>query len=92
MGKDVATALGYAKSENALATHVDNEDKADTLIQGDSQRRRMTIINESGLYSLVLSSRNLTARCQTLNVNVSCDVVTCDVFRQNEFNKSQYII
>ena len=57
VGKDVAKALGYSKSENALATHVEKEDKADTLIQGDSQKRRMTIINESGLYSLILSSK-----------------------------------
>ena len=34
VGKDVAIALGYAKSRNALATHVDKEDKKDALIQG----------------------------------------------------------
>ena len=34
VGKDVATALGYAKSRNALAAHVDKEDKKDALIQG----------------------------------------------------------
>ena len=62
VGKDVAEALGYSKSENALATHVDKEDKAETLIQGDSQRRRMTVINESGLYSLILSSKQEQAR------------------------------
>ena len=34
VGKDVATALGYSKPENAIATHVDSEDKTTTLIQG----------------------------------------------------------
>jgi prophage antirepressor-like protein len=34
LGKDVATALGYAKSRNALTAHVDDEDKKDALIQG----------------------------------------------------------
>ncbi len=34
MGKDVAVALGYAKSRNALAVHVDEDDKKDALIQG----------------------------------------------------------
>ena len=58
VGKDVATALGYAKSRNALAAHVDKEDKKDALIQGPlGGTQKMTIINESGLYSLVLSSK-----------------------------------
>ena len=64
VGKDVAEALGYAKPENALAAHVDNEDKTTTLIQGDGSnyKSKTTIINESGLYSLVLSSKLPTAR------------------------------
>ena len=58
VGKDVAIALGYAKSRNALATHVDKEDKKDALIQGPlGGGQKMTIINESGLYSLILSSK-----------------------------------
>ena len=57
VGKDVAKALGYAKSRNALATHVDKEDKKDALIQGPlGGTQQMTNINESGLYALVLSS------------------------------------
>lgn len=35
VGKDVAVALGYAKPENAISAHVDQEDKTTTLIQGD---------------------------------------------------------
>ena len=58
VGKDVATALGYTKSRNALAAHVDAEDKKDALIQGPlGGTQKMTIINESGLYSLILSSK-----------------------------------
>ena len=58
VGKDVAMALGYAKSRNALAAHVDDEDKKDALIQGPlGGTQKMTIINDSGLYSLILSSK-----------------------------------
>ena len=58
VGKDVATALGYEKSRNALAAHVDSEDKKDALIQGPlGGPQKMTIINESGLYSLIFSSK-----------------------------------
>ena len=64
VGKDVATALGYKKPENALAVHVDEEDKTTTLIQGtgSNYKTRVTVINESGLYSLVLSSKLPQAR------------------------------
>ena len=51
--------LGYAKPENAIATHVDDEDKTSTLIQGSGSnyKSKTIIINESGLYSLILSSK-----------------------------------
>ena len=59
VGKDVACALGYTKTENAVKAHVDDEDKTLTLIQGGCSvgRQNTTIINESGLYSLILSSK-----------------------------------
>ena len=59
VGKDVATALGYAKPENAISTHVDTEDKTTTLIQGtgSNYKSKVVIINESGLYALILSSK-----------------------------------
>jgi len=58
VGKDVAEVLGYAKSRNALSTHVDEEDKKDAPIQGyPGGTQNMTVINESGLYSLVLKSK-----------------------------------
>ena len=64
VGKDIATALGYAKPENAISTHIDEEDKTTTLIQGNGSnyKSKTTIINESGLYSLVLSSKLPSAK------------------------------
>lgn len=66
VGKDVAKALGYSNLSDALRTHVDNDDK--TIIQKsenttlDIPNRGLTIINESGLYSLILSSKLSTAK------------------------------
>ena len=62
VGKDVAAALGYSNQRDALSRHVDGEDKGvvkhDTL--GGAQD--LAVINESGLYSLVLSSKLPTAK------------------------------
>lgn len=61
MGKDVAEALGYANTRQAIVTNVNEEDK--DVIQKSSQltleipNRGLTIINESGLYSLILGSK-----------------------------------
>ena len=59
VGKDVATALGYAKPENAIITHVSNEDKTSSLIQGSGSnyKSKTIIINEFGTYDLVFSSK-----------------------------------
>ena len=57
VGKDVAEALGYKNTRDALSKHIDIEDKTDVAIYDGSQNRNMTIINESGLYSLILSSK-----------------------------------
>ncbi len=64
VGKDVAEALGYKKPENAIANHVSDEDKTSTLIQGSGSnyKSKATIINESGLYSLILSSKLPSAK------------------------------
>lgn len=64
VGKDVATALGYAKTENAIARHVDKEDKTLTPLQGGCSTgvQNTTIINESGLYSLIFSSKLPSAK------------------------------
>lgn len=59
VAKDVAIILGYKKPENAIMNHVDCEDKTTTLIQGSGSnyKSKTLIINESGLYSLILSSK-----------------------------------
>lgn len=66
VGKDVAEALGYSNTKKAILDHVDADDK--TLIQRSQNvtfeipNRGMTIINESGLYSLILSSKLESAK------------------------------
>lgn len=63
VGKDVATILGYAKPLNALATHVDEDDSLKQGLTDSMGRMQETIlINESGLYSLILSSKLPTAK------------------------------
>lgn len=57
VGKDVASALGYTNPRKALADHVDDEDKGVTKWDTLGGVQEMTVINESGLYSLVLSSK-----------------------------------
>lgn len=57
VGKDVADILGYSNSRDALSKHVDNDDKLTSQIATAGQNRNQTIINESGLYSLILSSK-----------------------------------
>lgn len=62
VGKDVATILGYSDTNQAIRNHVDDEDKLTRKFNGSGQNRSMTIINESGLYSLILSSKMPNAR------------------------------
>lgn len=62
VGKDVAAALGYSDAFGALKKHVDTEDKLVCQIDSAGQRRGATIINESGLYSLILSSKLPSAK------------------------------
>jgi prophage antirepressor-like protein len=62
VGKDVAEILGYSNTRDALSKHVDDEDKADVAIHDGRQNRNMTVINESGLYSLILSSKLPSAK------------------------------
>lgn len=58
VGKDVANILGYKKARNAIASHVDFDDKKDAPIQGPlGGMQNVTVINESGLYSLIMSSK-----------------------------------
>lgn len=63
VGKDIATALGYAKARNAISTHVSDEDKKVAPIQGNlGGIQNMTIINESGLYALIFGSKLESAK------------------------------
>ena len=59
VGKDVAEALGYSNPSNALQVHVDKEDRTTYLnqVSGSNYKSKTIIINESGLYSLVLASK-----------------------------------
>lgn len=57
VGKDVAEALGYARTADAVKAHIDADDKGVCVLPTPGGRQETTIINESGLYSLVLSSK-----------------------------------
>lgn len=58
VGKDVADVLGYSNTRDALNRHIDSEDKSSVEIHdGTSGNPMQTIINESGLYSLILKSK-----------------------------------
>ena len=57
VGKDIAEILGYSNTRDALARHVDDEDKNTVVIPDGIGNPNKTVINESGLYSLILSSK-----------------------------------
>lgn len=62
VGKDVAEVLGYKNTKDALIRHVDDDDKRGSQITTPSGRQTMIVISESGLYSLILSSKLPTAK------------------------------
>ena len=66
VGKDVATALGYSNASKAVMVHVDDDDKHKEMLKADSQNGNVvtqtTFINESGVYSLILSSKLPTVK------------------------------
>ena len=57
VGKDITEKLGYQNGSRDIARHVDEDDQIVISIPGDTQNRNMLVINESGLYSLVISSK-----------------------------------
>ena len=60
VGKDVAAALGYGEGKslaNAVSNHVDEQDRSVTEMMTEAGKRNFVVINESGLYSLILSSK-----------------------------------
>jgi prophage antirepressor-like protein len=56
VGKDLADALGYSNTRDAVSKHVDDEDKLVSQFATSGQIRNMTVVNESGLFSLVVDS------------------------------------
>jgi|GEM_PF-4823695 len=63
VGRDVATALGYSNTRDALNRHVDKEDRDGVVIHDSiGRQQKAVIINESGLYALILSSQLELAR------------------------------
>ena len=57
VGKDVAERLGYSNPQRAIRNYVDDEDKGVTEMVTPGGKQQLPIINESGLYSLILSSK-----------------------------------
>ncbi|MCD8825393.1 BRO family protein [Staphylococcus gallinarum] len=62
IGKDVADILGYSRPSDAIKAHVDDEDKLIRQFTVSGQNRNMLVINESGLYSLIFSSKLESAK------------------------------
>lgn len=62
VGKDVANILGYSNTRDALSRYVDSEDKGVAKLDTLGGKQNQTIINESGLYSLILSSKMPNAK------------------------------
>ena len=62
VGKDIAVALGYSNPQKAIRDHIDVEDKLTERIVLSGQNREVIFINESGLYSLILSSKLPSAK------------------------------
>lgn len=56
-GKDVAEVLGYSNPRDALSKHVDSDDKGVAKCDTLGGTQKLTVINESGLYSLILASK-----------------------------------
>lgn len=81
VGKDVADILGYKKTRNAIASHVPDRFKKVTPIQGGLTGKQNTvIINEPGLYSLILASRmpNAISLGKALGLNLRNSFIKCD--------------
>ena len=62
VGKDVATALGYKNTRQAILTNVMDEDKGVHSVDTPSGKQEMTVINESGLYALIFGSKLESAK------------------------------
>ena len=88
VGKDVADILGYTNPRDALAKHIDDEDKNTVAIcDGTPGNPNTTVINESGLYSLVLSSKLPTAKAfkRWVTSEVLPDIRQYGMYATNDF-------
>ena len=70
VGKDVAKILGYRRTADALRVHVDEEDKGVCDLPTPGGNQQTVIINESGLYSLILSSKLPSAKKFKVNITI----------------------
>lgn len=99
VGKDVADILGYSNSRKALLDRVDEEDKLTSRIVTAGQNRNQTIINESGLYSLIFSSKLESAKrfkrwvtSEVLPAIRKYGLYATDNVIENTLNNPDYII
>ena len=88
VGKDIAEALGYAKPENALAAHVDDEDKTTTLIQGtgSNYKTNATVINEEKINEAIVNIRMAQAVIEFAmeSGKFESDIVLADMHDQSD--------
>lgn len=99
VGKDVADILGYKRTADAIREHVDAEDKGVGKIQTPGGMQNVTIINESGLYSLIFSSKLESAKrfkrwvtSEVLPAIRKHGVYATDDVIENTLNNPDYII
>ena len=107
VGKDVAKALGYGRATKAIRDHVDSEDSDEVPIRDSIGRMQNTpIINESGLYSLVLSSKlpaakqfkhwiendhNIVVQYANIKVTIATSLTKLDCVRYEEDNSNKLV-
>ena len=77
VGKDVADILEYTNTAKAIRDHIDEEDKLTERIVLSGQNREVIFINESGLYSLILSSKMPNARNLDKLINIWDERLSC---------------
>ncbi|MFK4967119.1 phage antirepressor [Lactococcus garvieae] len=87
VGKDVADILGYINPQKAIRTHVDSEDKGMTEMDTPGGVQELVVINESGLYSLILSSKKPQAKAfkRWVTSEVLPSIRQHGVFATNDF-------
>ena len=90
VGKDVASALGYTDVAHAVLDHVDEDDRINSKTHGQNVpefgQRGTWLLNESGLYSLILSSKLPTANTISQNPNLGAD----DFFISTRYARNEH--